>query len=456
VALGHRLERLAVDGEVVDVQAHPLDVVDGVDQVLDGRVGHHVVLGALDDQHRAVNLVGPRDRPVERHFRQHPRRTAVRPLRVVGDQRLVARLRARRGEHGALAGVARDGDVVGRPPGGRPEPVAQAPEQRPGQPSGALLAEPEPGRPEPVEKRHLHGEGLDVRLGGDGQRVAGAEGGAPQRHPVARAVQVAGAFDGRPVVGDVAGRVDDVAGALAAVEPPVVEQQRRDAGLGEPPGQRGQAPAPLRAEPVGHHHRRGVVRLVLDGGVQPRLAGVTVDVEVHTEPEPAHWRPDDGQGENCGPAVTIANGFCRWRRTDRSMSVPPFFLAIGFVLAAPAPVCLVLAWYTWTRADWTDVYPGDVVTERTAELQRVGTTVALLLLVVVPAVSLVSLYGILAQVRTGEDVAASTLPFAQAAVQFPSNVVRTAAFIVACAVLLGPVALAVRDWLVARRDGQVP
>jgi hypothetical protein len=138
------------------------------------------------------------------------------------------------------------------------------------------------------------------------------------------------------------------------------------------------------------------------------------------------------------------------------MSVPPFFLAIGFVLAAPAPVCLVLAWYTWTRADWTDVYPGDVVTERTAELQRVGTTVALLLLVVVPAVSLVSLYGILAQVRTGEDVAASTLPFAQAAVQFPSNVVRTAAFIVACAVLLGPVALAVRDWLVARRDGQVP
>lgn len=137
------------------------------------------------------------------------------------------------------------------------------------------------------------------------------------------------------------------------------------------------------------------------------------------------------------------------------MVVPPFFVAIGFVMAAPAPVCLGLAWYTWTRPTWADVYPGEFATERTAELQRVGTTVALLVLVVVPAVSVVSLYGILATVRTGDDVAASTLPLAQAAVGFPSNVVRAAAFVVALAALLGPVALAIRDWLVARRDGQV-
>jgi hypothetical protein len=135
------------------------------------------------------------------------------------------------------------------------------------------------------------------------------------------------------------------------------------------------------------------------------------------------------------------------------MQVPTFFVALGLVLAAPAPVCLVLAWYTW-RTTWTDVYPGDFVSERTAELQRVGTTAALLVLVVVPVVSLVSLYGILAEVRTGEEVAASSLPLAQAAVQFPSNLVRVAAFVVACVALLGPVALALRDWLAARDTSQ--
>lgn len=135
------------------------------------------------------------------------------------------------------------------------------------------------------------------------------------------------------------------------------------------------------------------------------------------------------------------------------MSVPTFFVVLGLVLAAPAPVCLVLAWYTW-RATWTDVYPGEFVTERTAELQRVGTTAALLVLVMVPVVSLVSLYGILAEVRTGEDVAASSLPLAAAAAQFPSNLVRTTAFAVACVALLGPVAFAVRDWLDARGRGR--
>jgi hypothetical protein len=136
------------------------------------------------------------------------------------------------------------------------------------------------------------------------------------------------------------------------------------------------------------------------------------------------------------------------------MQVPTFFVALGLVLGAPAPVCLVLAWYTWARTTWTDVYPGDFVSERTAELQRVGTTVALLVLVVVPVVSLVSLYGILAEVRTGEEVAASSLPLAAAAVQFPSNLVRVAAFVVACVALLGPVALALRDWLAARDTSQ--
>ena len=108
-----------------------------------------------------------------------------------------------------------------------------------------------------VDERHLADRGGDpgvVRR--RRERVAAAHRGAEGRDPSGvDSRQPAGAGDRRPPVIELAGGGEEVGLAGAVAEAAVIEDKRRDPGVGEALGEGPEAVAAGSRQAVGHHHR---------------------------------------------------------------------------------------------------------------------------------------------------------------------------------------------------------
>ena len=135
-----------------------------------------------------------------------------------------------------------------------------------------------------IKERHLADRFSDRRvLGGARECVATTQRGPERRDPVGiDARQRAGVCDRRAPVLQLQRRVDVVGFPGAVAEAAMIEDEGRNAGLGEPLGER---PEPIAARPgqaVGHHDQReGVVGSPASGRVQPRSTGVGCADEGH-------------------------------------------------------------------------------------------------------------------------------------------------------------------------------